>query len=153
MTPVVSSERRRSARYIVGGQVIFYTGSPDFSGVLVNIGRHGMLVRTNVRVPEGTRFQIGFTVSGYPSPLQGHSQVVGGIADLLAMEFFGEPGELSQLLQWLDRENVPWTGLDPPRNAHAVRPLVASKSDPASSETKEINQELEAVLPFLEAMG
>lgn len=146
-------ERWRSVRYIVSGQVIFYTGSPDSCGDLVNLGQYGMLVRTNVCVPAGTRFRIGITVDGYPVPFQGDSQVVGTGSDLLAMKFLGEMAELAQLLQWLDRENVPWTGLDSADNGSGGWAAIPGLVGPGSPEEKATDPELEAVLPFLEAMG
>lgn len=151
--PVAVAERRRGVRYIVGGEVIFHTGSPESCGVLVNIGRHGMLVRTNVRVPEGTKLQVGFTVEGYPMTVQGFSQVVGASTDLLAIKFLDEPGELRQLFQWLEQENFPWTGLDAPESGATVRRQQASQAASASSPIQDERQELEAILPFLDAMG
>ena len=151
--PLAVAERRRSLRYIVGGEVVFHTGSPESCGALVNIGRHGMLVRTNVRVPEGTKLQVGFTVGRYPMAFQGPSQVVGANTDLLAVKFLDEPRALPQLLQWLERENLPWTGLDAPDSDAAVRRQQASPAAPASSPIQDERQELEAILPFLDAIG
>ena len=112
-----------------------------------------MLIRTNVQVPEGTELRIGFTVEGYPTPLQGDGQVVGFQQDLMAMKFLGEPAELIHLLQWLSRENVPWTGLDSLDADKAALLLAASSDEKPSFGTPAANQELEAILPFLEAMG
>ena len=153
MKPDGSPQRRHSVRYIVGGQVIFYTGSPDSYGDLVNLGRHGILVRTNVRVPADTQFRIGVTVEGYPTPFQGESQVVGVSSDLLAMKFLEEMAELAPLLQWLDRENIPWTGLDSPDSGSAVGAAIPGLGGLASPEGKATDPELEDVLPFLDAMG
>jgi len=153
MAAAAIPERRRSLRYIVSGQVIFYTGSPDSCGDLVNLGEYGVLVRTNVCVPAGTRFRIGITVEGYPVPFQGESQVVGTGSDLLAIKFSGEMAELAQLLQWLDRENVPWTGLDSADNGPGGWAAIPGLMGPGSPEEKATDAELEAVLPFLEAMG
>ena len=153
MKPLAVAERRRSVRYIVGGEVVFHTGSPESCGALVNIGRYGMLVRTNVCVSEGTKLQVGFTVDGYPMALQGPSQIVGANTDLLAMKFIVEPRELPQLLQWLERGNFPWTGLDAPDSDAAVRRQRASEAAPAYSPIQDERQELEAILPFLDAMG
>ena len=153
MKPVAVAERRRGVRYIVGGEVVFHTGSPESCGSLVNIGRHGMLVRTNVRVPEGTKLQVGFTVEGYPTAVQGPTQVVGANTDLLAMQFLDEPRARLQLLQWLEQENFPWTGLDAPDRDAAVRRQRASPAAPASSPIQDERQELEAILPFLDALG
>ena len=146
-------ERRRSVRYIVEGDVIFHIGSPESSGALVNIGRHGMLVRTKVLVPEGTKLRVGFTVDGYPAECQGRSQVVRTSPDLLAVQFLGEPRGLPQLLLWLERENVPWTGQDTPEGYSALRAPQASEAVPASSALREERRELEAILPLLDAMG
>ena len=153
MKPLAVAERRRSVRYIVGGEVVFHTGSPESCGALVNIGRYGMLVRTNVCVSEGTKLQVGFTVEGYPTTVRGLSQVVGAGTDLLAMKFLDEPPELSQLLQWLEQDNFPWTGLDDPESDAAVRHEQASQAAPASAPIQHERQELEAILPFLDAIG
>ena len=153
MNPMGGPERRRNVRYIVGGQVIFHTGPPDSSGALVNLGQYGMLVRTNVRVPAGTQFRIGVTVDGYATPLRCESQVVGIYSDLLAMKFLGAMAELAPLLQWLDRENVPWTGLETPDSVHAIPALVTATAALTSSEIENPDAELEAILPFVEAMG
>ncbi len=153
MDAVAGPKRRASVRYIIGGQVILHTGSPDSCGDLVNIGPQGILIRTNVQVPEGTELRIGFTVEGYPTPLQGDGQVVGFQQDLMAMKFLGEPAELIHLLQWLSRENIPWTGLDSLDADKAALLLAASSDEKAPFGTPAANQELEAILPFLEAMG
>ena len=153
VNPIFNPKRRRSVRYIVSGQVIFYTGSPDSCGDLVNVGRHGMLVRTNVRVPVGTQFRIGFAVDGYPTPFQGDSRVVGMDSNLVAMKFVEEATELALLLQWLDQENIPWTGLDEPDGDRANRMTLPGTADLASSRINRPNPELEAILPFVEAMG
>jgi hypothetical protein len=151
--PNGSPKRRRSVRYITGGQVIFHTGSADSCGDLVNLGQYGMLVRTNVYVPVGTKFWIGVSVDGYPTPVQGESKVVGMNSDLLAMKFLGETAELARLLQWFDRENVPWTGLDSPDSGSGARTATPGLGDLASAEGKATDPELDAVLPFLDAMG
>lgn len=146
-------ERRRSVRYIVGGKVIFPTGSPEFSGDLVNISPHGMLVRTKVCVPEGTKLQVGFTVAGYPVAFQASSQVVGAQPELLAMKFLDDPPELAQLLGWLEREHLPWTGLDAPDGAGGAPSQGTSQTLPAPSAVQDERQELETILPFLDSMG
>jgi len=151
--PERRSERRRSVRYIVEGDVIFHTGSPESSGTLVNIGRYGMLVRTNVLVPEGTILRVGFTVDEYPAELQGRSQVVRTSADLLAIQFLGEVRGMPQLLLWLERENVPWAGQDTPEGCSLLQSPQASEAGPASSALQEEREELEAILPLLDAMG
>jgi hypothetical protein len=152
MTAESGTKRRASVRYIIGGQVIFHTGSPDSSGGLVNIGRYGMLVRTHVHIPEGTELAIGLTVEGYPTPLQGNGCVVGARRDLLAIKFLGEPDRMTHLLQWLRQENVPWTGLDTLHSDQAVLSLPAATEPLAQPEQAE-QRELEAILPFIEAMG
>ena len=153
MNPMGGPERRRNVRYIVGGQVILCTGSPDSSGNLVNLGQYGILVRTNVRVPAGTQFRIGFTVDGYDTPFRCESQVVGIHSDLLAVKFLGEMAELAPLLQWLDQENVPWTGLETLDGVHAIPAPVTATADLTSPEIENPDAELEAILPFVEAMG
>ena len=153
MKPVAVAERRRSVRYIVGGDVILHTGSPESSGVLVNIGQHGMLVRSNVLVPEGTKLPVRFSVDEYPAEFQGRSQVVRARSDLLAMQFLEEPQELLQLLRWLERENAPWTGLDIPQGDNLLRSPQPCEMAFASATTQNERQELEAILPLLDAMG
>ena len=69
------------------------------------------------------------------------------------MKFLDEPRERPQLLQWLERENLPWTGLDAPDRDAEVRRQRASVAAPASSPIPEERQELEAILPFLDALG
>ena len=153
MDAVAIPKRRRNVRYITGGKVIFHTGSADSYGDLVNLGQYGVLVRTNVRVPAGTQFRIGFTVDGYATPFQCESQVAGIHSGLLAMKFLGAMAELAPLLQWLDRENVPWTGLETPDSVHAIPALVTAPAGLPSSKIENRDAELEAILPFLEAMG
>ena len=149
MTAEAGQKRRRSVRYIIGGQVIFHTGSPDSCGDLVNLGRHGMLVRTNVQVPEGTEFRIGLTVEGYPTSLQADGRVSGSRQDLLAVRFLREPDGMMHLLQWLSQENVPWTGLD---TLHSLS-LVPAKPEQSPLRAQDETHALEAILPFIEAMG
>jgi len=147
-------QRRRSVRFIVSGQVTFHTGSADSSGELVNVGPYGMLVRTNVRFAVRTRVRIGVSVDGYPTPVQGESEIVGNSDDLLAMKFLGEMTELGWLLQWLDQENVPWTGADCPDGGSVSGKASPGLSGPAAPEDGQAaDPELDAVLPFLEAMG
>ena len=140
-------------RYIIGGQVIFHTGSPDSCGDLVNLGQHGMLVRTQVQVPAGTEFRIGLTVEGYPTSLQGDGRVVGARQDLVAIRFLREPAGLIQLLQWLAQENVPWTGLDTLHSDQVILSLVPAAPEQPPSPAQSEHHELEAILPFIEAMG
>ena len=153
MTAEAGPKRRASVRYIIGGQVIFHTGSPDSCGDLVNLGQHGMLVRTQVQVPAGTEFRIGLTVEGYPTSLQGDGRVVGARQDLLAIRFLREPAGLIQLLQWLAQENVPWTGLDTLHSDQVILSLVPATPEQSPSRAQSERHELEAILPFIEAMG
>ena len=153
MTAEPVRKRRSSVRYIIGGQVIFHTGSPDSCGDLVNLGQHGMLVRTHVQVPAGTEFRIGLTVEGYPTSLQGDGRVVGARQDLLAIRFLREPAGLIQLLQWLAQENVPWTGLDTLHSYQVILSLVPATPEQPPSPAQSEHHELEAILPFIEAMG
>jgi len=153
MTAEAGRKRRASVRYIIGGQVIFHTGSPDSCGGLVNIGQYGMLVRTQVQVPEGTEFRIGLTVEGYPNPLQCDGQVVGAKQDLLAVKLLRESEGMIHLLQWLGRENVPWTGLDTLHSEQAILSLVPAPPEQSPSGAQAERNELEALLPFIEAMG
>ena len=153
MTAEGGQKRRASVRYIIGGQVIFHTGSPDSSGELVNISQRGMLVRTHVQVPEGTKLRIGFTVEGYPTPLQGGGCVVGVRQDLLAIRFLRDPAGLLQLLQWLSLENAPWTGLDTIDSDQVTLSLFPVTAQQPSSRAQAERNELEAILPFLEAIG
>ena len=153
MTAESGLRRRASVRYIIGGQVIFHTGSPDSSGDLVNIGQYGMLVRTHVQVPDGTELRIGLTVEGYPPPIQGEGRVVGAQQDLLAIKFLSEPDGLIQLLEWLSLENVPWTGVDTLHSDQLILSLVPATPEQSPSRAQAEHQELEAILPFIEAMG
>ena len=153
MTTAAGLKRRARVRYIINGQVIFHTGSPDSSGDLVNIGQYGMLVRTHVQVPEGTEFRIGLTVEGYPTPRQCDGRVVGARQDLLAIKFFGEPDGLTQLLQWLSLENVPWTGLDTLDSDQLTLSPAPATPEQSPSRAQTERRELEAILPFIEAMG
>jgi hypothetical protein len=146
-------KRRASVRFITGGQVMFHTGSPESFGDLVNLGRHGMLVRTNVRVPQGTLLRIGITVEGYPTPLQGDGSIVGFKQDLLAVKFLSEPAGLTRLLSWLSQENVPWTGVDTLHSDQVTLSLVPEQGEPSASSPKTIDPELEAILPLIDAMG
>ena len=91
-------KRRTSARYIIGGDAMFDTGSLDSFGTLMNIGRHGILVRTRVQLPEGTKFWIRFSVEGYARVLQAEGQVVSSRQDLIAVKFVRDPTGLIELL-------------------------------------------------------
>ena len=153
MATEASQKRRAGVRYIIGGQVIFHTGSPDSSGELVNLGQYGMLVRTQVQVPAGTDLRIGLAVEGYPHALQGDARVVGARQDLLAVKFLRELPGIIQLLGWLSRENVPWTGLDTLQSEQVILSLVPAPPEQTSPSAQAERQELEAILPFIEAMG
>ena len=146
-------KRRASVRYIIGGQVMFHTGSPDSIGELVNIGQRGMLVRTHVEVAEGTEMPIGVTVEGYPAPLLVEGKIVGFSRDLVAVKFLKESPGIVQLLGWLSQENFPWTGLDTLRTNQETLSLIPAKTGQAADKPQEEANELEDILPFLDAMG
>jgi hypothetical protein len=161
MQSVEGPKRRAGARYIVGGEAIFHTGShtnphtgsPEFCGELVNVGQRGILVRTNMRAPEGTDFQLSFRVEGYPDAFQARGEVAGYRRDLLAVKFLTEPAGMAQLLQWLSQENIPWTGLDSLESTASGFPLRSSSDKHGVHNAPSATQELEAILPFIEAMG
>ena len=153
MTVMPKQSRRASLRYIISGQVMFHTGSPDSSGELVNIGQHGMLVRTHVQVAQGTEFPIGVTVEGYPAPLLVKGQVVGASQNLLAVKFLQESPGIIQLLGWLSQENVPWTGLDTLQTDHVTLSLISAKAEQTPTQPQDEVRELDAILPFIEAIG
>jgi hypothetical protein len=145
--------RRTGVRYIVGGEVMFHAGSADSCCQLVNIGRYGMLVRTNVQAPEGSTFEIGFAVDGYPHPFRAEGRIVGSRQDLLAIRFAREPQEIGVLLEWLSRENIPWTGVDSLDVDDAAVTLSNARRGEGTGQAPAADQELESILPFLEAMG
>ena len=145
--------RRASVRYIIGGQVMFHTGSPDSSGELVNIGQHGMLVRTHVHVPQGTELPIEIAVEGYPAPLLIEGRVIGSSRDLQAVKFLKKSPGIVQLLGWLSQENIPWTGMDTAELDQETLSLIPAKGVQAPIHPQDEAAELDAILPFIEAMG
>ena len=112
MDPVVRNERRRYRRYIVQGEVKLRRGSVETSGGLVNLGQGGMLTRSGVALPEGREIAVHAMVAGYPNPLEVPGRVRRMQDGFAAIQFPKPLEDGHELLQWLARENYPWTGTD-----------------------------------------
>lgn len=110
MNEIFPKERRRYRRYIVQGQVRFRINSSEASGELVNFSQGGLLVRSQAVLPPGTQATFRVTASCYPNAFDVAGEVVGVKDALLAIKFLEQPKSVHQLLEWLERENVPWTG-------------------------------------------
>ena len=108
--PALRIERRRYRRYIVRGMVRFRIDSIEVSGDLVNFGQGGMLIRSSFVLPEGTQLPIQVVAFCYPYSFAVPGRVVGAKGELMAIKFLQIPDGVTELLHWLERENVPWTG-------------------------------------------
>ena len=102
---------RRYKRFIVTGSVALQSAAGEFCAKLLNLGRGGMLVRTDVLCREGTELGLRFQTGSYPETCAALGEVVGAKEDLLAIKFRGEPARMDALLCWLERENVTWSGV------------------------------------------
>ncbi|MBI4463348.1 MAG: hypothetical protein HY647_01470 [Acidobacteria bacterium] len=154
MEPVKNAGRRRNRRYIVRGEAAFLLAAENAVAELVNIGPGGMLFRNHVFPPMGTNLTIQFAVCGYPAELRAHGQVVGGNSEVVALRFGGEPPGLNELLEWLEGENYPWTGLDTPVCGCPEESQQDGHSSlSTSAKTREEENEMAAILAYLEGLG
>ena len=110
MNPVQFMEWRRYRRYIVSGTVRFTTNFEAGSGDLINLGEAGILIRGGLVLPEGTEETFHVVPSRYPVEFEIQGQVVGVKDDLMAIRFLQELQTVAVLIQYLERENCPWTG-------------------------------------------
>lgn len=104
------AERRKHRRFIVSGRVRFATGFDSVLANLVNLGQGGILIRSQVTYPEGTKATFHVSPHGCPYKLEVEGQVVGAKDGLMAVQFLEERPEISDCIQWLVSENCPWTG-------------------------------------------
>ena len=123
-------ERRRHRRYIVRGRTRLTIDSLENWAELVNFGEGGLLIRSSLELPAGTRVNLRILAFCYPIGVDAYGQVVGGRGDLLAIQFVEKPTEAERLLRWLEVEHYPWTGIfddpDVDRRSEAERPQSAS---------------------------
>ena len=98
-------------RYIVTGFVALQTAAGDSRGKLLNLGRGGMLVRSDAPYREGTELTIRFQVGGDPETFTALGEVVGTKEDLLAIKFPDQTAGLDALLRRLEQENCTWSGV------------------------------------------
>jgi hypothetical protein len=110
MNPGQFVERRRYRRYIVSGTVRFVTNLEAGSGDLVNLGDGGILIRSGVALPEGTEGSFHVVPSHCPFEFEIQGRVVGVKGDRMAIRFLQRNQTVAALIQWLERENFPWTG-------------------------------------------
>ena len=111
--PPGSNERiqRKHRRYIVNGSVMFPGAPGELFGDLVNLGRGGLLVRSDhPGPPVGKECNFHFTVHGYDRELEAGGVVVGGRFNLMAIQFLHEPLELESVLNLMEQSHCPWTG-------------------------------------------
>jgi hypothetical protein len=108
-SPPEARERRRYRRYIVKGSVVVLHSSAEIAGELLNLGFGGVLVRTKIVHPEGTRVTLTFQFNGYPEETSAQGLVVGTKPDLMAVKFLEEPAGIESVLNWLEMEHYPWT--------------------------------------------
>jgi hypothetical protein len=102
-------EQRRYKRYIVTGTATLQTAAGESRASLLNFGRGGMLVRTDMLCPDGTELLLSYEVGGYPETCVARGKVVGSKPGLLAIMFFEEAAEV--LLRWLEEANCTWSGV------------------------------------------
>jgi hypothetical protein len=110
-----SFQRRPRAhrRFIIAGTAHLAAGEANIPGQLVTLGGGGMLVRTDVTPSSGSQVGIGFSVPGFPgnSPLKAVGTVVWTQPGKVGVKFNDIPPGLSSLLQWLESNNCPWSGV------------------------------------------
>jgi hypothetical protein len=70
-------------------------------------------VRADVTPPTGSQIGIGFSVPGFSgdSPLRAVGTVVWTQPGQVGVKFNGSPPELGSLLEWLESNNYPWSGI------------------------------------------
>jgi len=105
-------ERRKHRRYIVRGRVRFPIDALEAWGELLNFGHGGMLIRSQFAPPSGTRLPFRILAFCYPNTFAVPGAIVGEKGRLTAIQFLERAEGIEELLQWLERENFPWTGAD-----------------------------------------
>ena len=103
--------RRKYKRYITDGSVSLQGKTSGGFGVLVNLGRGGVLIRSDSLCPQvGDEYAFRFTVRGFERELEAGGIIVGGHSNLLAMQFLKEPPGLESVLDFMEQSHYPWTG-------------------------------------------
>jgi len=95
-------ERRRYKRYPVSGLVEFMTEAVWSPSKLLDIGKEGVLIHSDVAASPGEELTFRFIVSGYQGLFETSGKVVRNQNDVLAFKFLEEPAELKNLLSWLE---------------------------------------------------
>jgi hypothetical protein len=145
------TERRRSKRYIISGQISFQGPSFEASGELLNIGHGGATVRSATKLDPGREWALRCTIPGYAGCFKAAGEVVGAQSGVFAIRFLKEPPELLALLQWLENENCAWTIMNAARDPDVADPPRFSPSKLSASPADEQEQEL--LLTFLHELG
>jgi PilZ domain len=103
--------QRKHKRYIIEGPVKLQGNAGEGSGVLVNLGRGGVLIRSDSFFASvGEKYTLRFAIHGYDQSIETGGVVVGARSDLLAMQFSQDPPGLESVLNFMEQSHCPWAG-------------------------------------------
>ena len=93
----------RFKRYPVAGRTLFRTESVEANGRLVDIGKWGALIRSEIKPFEGEETTARLYVHDYSRVIQVRGMVLRVQSDSWAMMFLEKPVGLAKLLRSLDK--------------------------------------------------
>ena len=90
-------------RYPVSGRMQFQMESMETTGKLVDISRGGVLIHSKVKPFEGEVLTALLEVQDYLRVFKVRRMAMRVQSDSWSMMFLEEPGELAELLRWLEK--------------------------------------------------
>ncbi len=93
----------RFKRYPVAGRILFQSESVEANGRLVDIGKWGALIRSEIKPFEGEETTARLYVHDYSRVIQVRGMVLRVQSDSWSMMFLEKPVGLAKLLRWLER--------------------------------------------------
>ena len=109
MNSDTQTERRRSRRYIVTGDLQIETGNRVYNGNIVNLSESGFSVRSNDSIEPGSNIHAVLRLQKYPETIILDGQICGIQDNLVSIKLFSPDLKMKILVQWLEIENYPWT--------------------------------------------
>ncbi len=102
----MNREKRSYKRYPVSGKILFQTETMEAHGELIDIGKWGAQIRSEVKPLEGEELTVQFAVQDYPEVFEVKGMVVRIQPNSWAMMFLQETVQLVTLLQFLDKRTA-----------------------------------------------
>lgn len=104
--PVRPIERRKYERYRVDGKASFWMTTEPAVGEVLDVGSGGLLVRSDVLVPQGARVTMQFKVAGSDRGFIANGRVIRTQMDVLAIMFLEKVEGLEDLLKELKEKQA-----------------------------------------------